>query len=810
MSCPTCYIILNFISLSLPHGILSRKQFNHMIIISCKIYRKPQVAGTLLFSRRLPRYRIFPAFNRDLSIMPPTLVLRDASDAFPWEPVALAAIIVAGVALIVCLMQVFLTYRPSLPERSKCSHGALGGWEMYLKTRRHWWKGTTSVRYPVVQLNCTAILFCRALAGYSKQEVKTLQQLSSSPQYGWADRKHCKVGDLGFWHVWSGSNFFFGPGQKPITVFQLPSWRGKVEWLKYIITHKRQHPVRALASWANLISCFGVQPSEAKQLLLGHETADIISHEMDAPWQTTTLSNIGICCFALGFRDVKINLSEGTISARNEYAAIETAQTAVLGLPRVVTISGDLDSLRAAVAKPTTASLIAAALRANGMIDWINFYTNPFYCAPLFILYALQSKWKNRHIRRHVSNLVRRGSHTSVGSLYWESNQAECAPENWATYWSGLQVGKCPSIIQLLPFIPFNEICAGFPLRSFLLPYKNYFQQTASGWWSEAGHELCDLDDALTLSIASGDVKFLREENSFLVTANVDSDHGSRSWIFDYEFTETLQNWDRDQLRKIIDRSAKFPVSAKIHNILRTGSLDEVRAKSTRPESFTAGDMRDVLKSTVEAELWFALFTIEARIRARWVDLVNQEDDGESSGPRNARELSGLVNKMARSQKLSLPHPSQQQADQEVDQETDQTEIVKDALQNIPSREIDANLAYFLALWVEICHDVEPFSGIASVQNSFKRIVETWKQNDERCIPVPTDINAWEYPETTGPKTRGWFHNWLQSADRLHKARLLLPWLQLRGILMYHYFCCNGDSSDVAAAESNELRVQVA
>ena len=53
------------------------------------------------------------------------------------------------------------------------------------------------------------------------------------------------------------------------------------------------------------------------------------------------------------------------------------------------------------------------------------------------------------------------------------------------------------------------------------------------------------------------------------------------------------------------------------------------------------------------------------------------------------------------------------------------------------------------------------------------------------------------------------FFEWGSHESRREVLQQLLPWLQLRAIILYYFLSCFGDSSKVSTAETAELHVQM-
>ena len=118
------------------------------------------------------------------------------------------------------------------------------------------------------------------------------------------------------------------------------------EWIRFLWKHPRRRWIPARASWANMLECLDLEP---QMLITKMQRADVIPGVLDAPYQNTTLINIGLWCFVLGMKELNIDVTKGTIQARNSYASLLTTQQPVPGVSKVIHIEGNLERLEAMV-----------------------------------------------------------------------------------------------------------------------------------------------------------------------------------------------------------------------------------------------------------------------------------------------------------------------------------------------------------------------------------------------------------------------------------------------------------------------------
>ena len=665
--------------------------------------------------------------------------------------------------------------------RDKCSSGAIGGWQRYTHTGfdiRNW---RPRVLYPQVNLTVHDVLNARFSAEAS---LRTLFRQSLKPdncEYKWHKRK--KGDKLGILDVWHGRRVF-KRANSTVTFFQLP-YRAKREWLSYLWKHPRHKPLSARASWANMLYCLGVDPTTV--LIESKERADIIPGNLDAPLQITTLREIIEWCFLFGMQveqnsDVdKDNAGKpGTITARNMYASLLTTEQTILGLANVINLDGDLEGLREVVIDASTVELAEVIDRANGMISFIAFRTPPDLYEPLTIVYALLSGWNPT---RWFSYKTRRETPSEVGNLIWEADQYKKAwgslsqEPDWTKFWQELKVGACPSLVQTFAFLPYNSICSAFPKKLYIEPYEAFLSRKCREWWKNEGATLCQVDEQLDELVAACKIPILRAHNSFLV---VDGEtvgyHGSLSWIFHscrYQFgdimTEQILNFDS----KTGTFRSPFPISAIVDHVLREQNLDTPRNDKLFDRTPSV---------TVEAALWYSLFTVEGRLVALWKQVQNKVNIGGGGVENSLHQIPDAVDSLEALESAPVP----------------------------ANTILDAYLASFLAIWITICNEVDPFSPHKKVEEEFKKVLHDWNNVQELCVPSPRHMSAGGVVQKTETLMKAKFYEWVNVEGRVPLMLSMLPWLQLRSIFMYCFLSRHQDSSFVVSAKNSDIRVRVA
>jgi hypothetical protein len=761
----------------------------------------------------------------------------------------LVALVIAIAAFVISFLQTFLAFLTSSGSREKTSRGALGSWHIYSKTSWDFSTARLRVVYPVVNLDCFKILELREKYEKLFDEFKAFDHLGYHRGYLWNDCWGYRDRKLRWWHIWHGSLVLADEHGDPVNIFALLFQPlALFEWMSFWFRLGERERVAfamgARATWANMISCFDLPANQAKDLITTHELATGIPSSIDAPWQRTSLANIALIAFVLGLREVDINTKEGIITARNEHAGITSMPANIPGIPYLVALQGDLDSLAHDVRQAKPAILKSVAYRAKGFIDFVHFYANPLFFQPKLILYGLQNGWKTEHWNEYYTARLKGQLYSRAGNLFGEAKRGELLLENLMRdppgsqsedsvlsegvgqaisgnaepanpagdeqtnrasaekaaagdeeqaneseedeqerkekdgilFWQGFDIGGCPSFLQTLAFMPYHCTCSGFPLNSYLEYFHYIIIMGASNWWSNGGNKLCEVDDNLDLWIANDRVTYIARTSSFMMTAGdyvVKATSGSRSWIFHNSSahfqTAPNQNSNPDLPNQIPawarDTDGPIPITKLIHELLSGSRVESLRDY----RDFEVPTIIDPLasrslqfeKTTVEAELYLALLFVEARIAQLWENIITDPPDKD-------------------------PTPSE--------------------------NKFGKGLASFLALWIEICGITTPFSSPDKFIATFKEVIGSWAgKNSKLCVPEP------EYKElTTGfPRAKSvgcqdWFYRWVESGDRKEYMEKMLPYLQLRGILLYHFLCCNGDSSKIAAAEAADITIRLA
>jgi hypothetical protein len=281
----------------------------------------------------------------------------------------------------------------------------------------------------------------------------------------------------------------------------------------------------------------------------------------------------------------------------------------------------------------------------------------------------------------------------------------------------------------------------------------------------------------------TGGISFMRETDAFDLTSEaVATSHGCRSWMLQ-SAEQGMDTLDRDLYTKIVDIDMPLPVLEIIGRLLSDGlgvaqrTLDDHRANLT--DEFLS------FQITLEATIWFTLYTIERRIESFWDRMIVKTDAEKSEMQHKLQVKRQALVKDGR---------------------------VFDILDGSGLLALEPAIACFLGLWVQVCQETDPFSSANEFQTAFIGVLDTWRDSALTCIEEPSAAIRQGLPAVDNSTLyrREEVFEWASEPPRRELIRRLLPWLQLRGIVLYYFLNCFGDSSKVATAESSSLHVQMA
>ena len=335
-----------------------------------------------------------------------TAVLSENQSTDPFsDRVAMAALVLGAGAFVIGFLQMIFQYYTST-LRDKCSSGAIGRVHSHVRIEwdiRNW---QPRIFYPEVELDIYDALDQRK---DEDQQVRKLFQTLQQNGYEWVNVPGGHHG-TGIFHVvhdgWvfrrvkectNDTDDVYGDidvneddsvdsygreesdstesdtlvdgniscDTESVRVYHLP-FAEKIEWFKYLLKNPRTAPIRTRTSWANMLECLDVDP---RKLVVGKQRADVIPTLMDGPLQNTTLSNLGLWCLVLGMKELRMDIEEGSIEARNKYARITTTRQRVPGISRVICLEGDVVGLEKMVDEANTGQLRQVLLHRDSLID---------------------------------------------------------------------------------------------------------------------------------------------------------------------------------------------------------------------------------------------------------------------------------------------------------------------------------------------------------------------------------------------------------------------------------------------------------
>lgn len=693
--------------------------------------------------------------------------------------VALAALILGGGAFIATFLQTVLAYITAditSGDRKKCLFGAIGDWSIYTRTSWDILRWRIRVHYPRYDLNIFKALESRDKFVQSYERLFSLY-LFKNEDAGFRDIS--KVQNLRWWHVWYGTTCLVSRGD-PVPITTLPL-KLALRWLWFLFIHGDRLSGRtARASWVNMLNCLGAVPTEDS--FLGMEPADTIPSGLDAPLQRTSLHNIGLWCFALGLKDVIVNADEGIIKGVSRHARLFTKPSLNSRIGNVISLEGDFETLRFLVGQPRTGELVEVVSKANGMIDFVTFRVHPYMFDPFRMVYGLLKGWNSETWMRYRA--LRIGTARAIrGNLISEAEQwqsvSEGKPPEWTAFWQGLGVGSCPSLLQTFSFLPYHSIWSGFPISSYLGPYLSNIATQRESWWASGGKEICAADESISVAVSSGDVPFLRVGNPFLlVTSDISETNGARTWVC-HPCQERLHTWNTELYKRIVTIDRPLPVPRIVYRLLDGEQLEWLRRETIEQE------FRFPKSQSLESSIWFSLYILEAKILHVWCQV---EPDGTFG--RLEQEFDKL-----RAARVGLS--------------------VLNKLENTAQFWLTSRLAEFLGLWLTMCgtakeSSVNPFDNIDVVERCFDRTLDSWKGEDEPCLPkLPDDDRYQGMDNKDAPLlgSKGAFYTWTEEEERRRQLRSLIPLLQLRAYLIYFSLLCCGDSSSIANLEFKDMNI---
>src|SRR5436190_20053047 len=171
------------------------------------------------------------------------------------------------------------------------------------------------------------------------------------------------------------------------------TWKGKWMWAKYVLFTAdvgSRKATMARAGWSNLLTCTGI--SAKPDLINSKDRADAIPQGLDFPYQIIRIGDLGVWCFILGFKYVRVDTVKGDFTARSSLGTIATNHS-VAGIGKLVTAEVEFELLRQQTIQATHWEKRHVALNAKGHIRVGGFSARPTSFNLKTIVHGLQQNW---------------------------------------------------------------------------------------------------------------------------------------------------------------------------------------------------------------------------------------------------------------------------------------------------------------------------------------------------------------------------------------------------------------------------------
>ncbi|KAK6350616.1 hypothetical protein TWF718_003804 [Orbilia javanica] len=504
-----------------------------------------------------------------------------------WQmQLTLVALFIALAALFIAFFQVLLQYLSS-PQRDKCLTGAIGGWSNFTRTRWDLSRWRIRVKYARINLSPWMIIHIR-----QSQEAEIIQWVKEQGR----DYHHTSFGSsgIGKFDLSHGSLILHQPNDpQTILSFWMLPFMEKITWAYFRISHWRSCPGFARSGWANILTALNVCPDS--RLLDGLQDADIIPSAVDAPFQVVDLNTLGLLCYMLGLRDVRIDESSGTIDAKNAYLRIQTLAIAAVG--QVVAIDGDFESLRKQLHTVNSEELKSVLRSAIGHIHVNMFQPSIHFFDEGAGLYGLFYRWNtdmwetyriwvttNFIVQNPSHEIAVKASLTAQCTAYKnEVARIDRAEGSWCPIWESLIGSATPTIIKYMAFLPFMPIWSAQPGGSFFAAYNSYLNRSRTNFIKNLGRNFVpriEFHAKVEFMLATNDIPFIRPKSEFLLTKDAGAmPDVSRSWAIEPSIP-ILRSWPGggEVVDQILNPDLPLPLPNAVIQLLRGTPMQEVRA----------------------------------------------------------------------------------------------------------------------------------------------------------------------------------------------------------------------------------------
>ncbi|KAF3318102.1 hypothetical protein TWF173_008840 [Orbilia oligospora] len=699
-----------------------------------------------------------------------TILATKTDDDDVWQmQLTLVALLIAIVALFIAFFQVLLQYLSS-PQRDKCLTGAIGTWSNFTRTRWDLSRWRIRVKYSRINLSPWMIIHIR-----QSQEAEILKWVQEQGR----DYHHTSISGsgIGRFDLTHGSLVLHHPDdpQNTFSFWMLP-FKEKVTWTYFRICHWRSCPGFARAGWVNILSALNVCPDS--RLMDGLQDADIIPSAVDAPFQVVDLNTLGLLCYMLGLRDVKIDESSGTIDARNAYLRVQTLTIPAVG--QVVAIDGDFESLRKQLHTVNSEELMSVLRSATG------------------------------HIHNPSHEIAVKASLTAQCTAY--KNEAALMiqiEDSWSAIWNSLIGSATPTIIKYMAFLPFMPIWSAQPGESFFAAYNSYLNKSRANYMKNLGRNFVpniEFHAKVEFMLATNRVPFIRPKSEFLLTKDTGAmPDVSRSWAIEPSIP-ILRSWPGacDVVDQILNPNLPLPLPNAVIQLLKGGPMQEVR---TGLEQYVMET--EIAGYTLESTIYLALMFLDARIQTLWCK-VEGTDDGPLTGFYKAPEVT--PSEQCKLMDHIRFHPSAAVVDflgcwmdvcTKIDAVGD-TILLIEAFHEVLGEWTtgDEHLCY--SIMDGFVPDPSPEE---TMRASYQRIAINDRDPRQKLISQVLSGKC----RSGQPMTKSKFAEWVKADEnRLREMEKILPLLQLRIWLMQLCYGCYADSPMVCKARMRRgTRVEV-
>lgn len=183
------------------------------------------------------------------------------------------------------------------------------------------------------------------------------------------------------------------------------TWRLYFTLIWWKMTHIWKPMVRPRASWAQLLTAFGIRDTSG--LIYRHADADVIPSSIGAPVQRVKLFDLGIIALQLGFKKVSIDTRNRRFTAVSDFGTIKTLKLDELG--KVIRFEGDILAIFHQISKGSFMSNVVGGTGSvsNGRLSFaLKYTTNGMFYPLQLISTALSQRWDKDRFREEQKTFI--------------------------------------------------------------------------------------------------------------------------------------------------------------------------------------------------------------------------------------------------------------------------------------------------------------------------------------------------------------------------------------------------------------------